>query len=209
MNTLDVLDLDNTVNLNLSPKSAVFSNKSRLLHASDYESIKFFSPTQKRPFPLTPRENQTVVPKTIKRRGRNNSQEFVPAFPQTMYDTIEDFLDKEGLFLETPSPNTTRKVLKPVIKLIRIQTNPEIGFNKSLNRLDVDSDSELPLPTMPTILARRTSSAGVGKNIKHSLLNLAKANSNHSNMSVITTHDSQYSFKGLEICCSEEVSPLQ
>jgi len=132
-----------------------------------------------RNFIRAPRSKTAIINTNVqeKRRARGSSEDFVPVFSQTMYDRIDEFLDSEGLHIVSPSPIVQRK---SNVKLIRFGTTPEFDMSSVKDRspaATTDSDSESLPPALPSILARRTLSAGVAQGVKHKLLTFAKADS--------------------------------
>jgi len=148
-----------------------------------------------------PRSKTAIIHPQEKRRARGTSEDFVPVFSQTMYDRIEEFLDSECLHIVSPSPIVQRK---PNVKLIRFGTNPEFDMSSVKDRSETatnDSDSENLPPVMPSILARRTLSAGVAQSVKHKLLTFAKAD---SFTNIIPLAESTGNCARIEIFCEEE-----
>jgi len=72
------------------------------------------------------------------------------AFPESLYEAIEDFLDAEGLFMDTKFPTLTHTILKPSVDIKLVKSFGIKRFNSAAIDENINSKA------IPGFLARRT-----------------------------------------------------
>ena len=198
------MDLFEESSISVSPQSS--GPNSRLQGDPFQPTFLYSSPRDVRNILRTPRTKVSVANSEDKKRQRGCSEDFVPVFSQCMYDRIESFLDNEDLYIVSPSPIMQNAWRKPPLKLIRFNTNPEINLTQINEKSDDEKEVEVLAQGLPSILARRTLSAGVTSNVKQTLMTFTKTEHlvNTKNLSLF----SKEKISRLEIVCNEDISPL-
>jgi len=112
-------------------------------------------------------------------RKRSYSDEMILGF-DCIYDRIENFLDKEGLHVISPSPILKYKTLKPCVKMSEITNMTQSAKLPSINNKATISMPICPVlkTALPAFMVKRTSSSGSVNNVKNILLTETKVGFN-------------------------------
>jgi len=95
-----------------------------------------------------------------RRRKRSSSEEIIPNSMEKVYQRIESFLDKEGLYIISPSPLLQPRGLKSCVinQCIKLERVSSICSEASTR--EDESEIEQKSSPFPAFLVRRTSSIG-------------------------------------------------
>jgi hypothetical protein len=123
--------------------------------------------------------SQTFETPVRSQRKRSYSDEMIIGF-ENVYDRIENFLDKEGLHVVSPSPILKCKTLKPCLKMSEITNLTQSAKLQSTNNKAKVSMPVCPAlkTALPTFMVKRTASSGSVNNIKSLLLSETKVGFN-------------------------------
>jgi len=87
-------------------------------------------------------------------------EEEIESFPESLYDNVEDFLNAEGLFIETGnSPSFTSTILKPFLNLKLLSPFTMKSLSNSGVSTPRAGDEEFQMKALPKFLVRRAFSA--------------------------------------------------